>query len=147
MLRGDVAVEHVPHQGLELGCSVVLFVLEIQRLPDPVLHCTKDVLNGAVDIMGVRGDLDPVSAWVKLNGLLLVPRVVRVIEDLDVCRRLNLGVVVLQHEGVIGFGLPGLHNVEEVVLKLLTCCGCCLLCGCLGFLQGTSERGAERGQQ
>ena len=78
-------------------------------------------LNGAVNVMTVRGDFEPASGWVEFDGILLIPGVVRVVEGGDVGGGLDFGVVVRQQERVTGLGLPCLHNVVQVVLKLLPC--------------------------
>ena len=110
-------VEHLISQGLELAGIVVVLPVLIELAPDDVLHSTKEVLNGPVQVMAVARQRKLLAVVSKANHL---GGVVGVRQGAEVCGGLD-GVVVKAEIilGTLCLLIPVLDDVVHVVLKLL----------------------------
>lgn len=108
----------LPNQGLKSSTIVVLWGVLVQSLPDLGLHTAKDVLDGAVQIRAVRGQLQLLLSNINADGSLLT---VWVIQAADLCTGLDLVIIVAEDDLVLCFPVPCFAYVVQVVLELLLC--------------------------
>jgi len=109
----------IPNKGLQCSTIVVLGGVRVQSLPDLGLHTAKDVLDGAVQIRAVRGQLQLLGININADGSLLE---VWVMQGADLCTGLDLVIIVAENDRVLCFPIPRFADVVEVVLELLFSC-------------------------